>query len=321
MDSKSDGPIDAVITWVNGNRPEHRQARRTYMAQALNPLNENATNPHRWESAGEILYCLQSIARYAPWVRTIWIVVDEAAPDLSSLGAEIRDKVKIAYHFDIFGEFSKVLPTFNSLSIESMIWRIDGLSDRFLYFNDDVFLASDLEQTDVFHGAASVLRGRWVDYSALLQGPDQSADPALFNHFMQVNAARLAGFDADRLFNSAHVVHPMRRAVMAQLFDQHAEAFLDNIRYRFRDLAQFLPQGLYNHTCIAAGNAVIQTQKDHLHVKSGQGIGRDPDETWSLLQTVAAPGIKFLCVNDLPQLEALIPNVRDWLRSVVGHPA
>jgi len=291
------------------------------MAQAPNPLNENATNHHRWESTGEILYCVQSIARFAPWVRTIWIVVDDVAPDLSSLGADIQGKIKIAYHADIFGAFSAVLPTFNSLCIESMIWRIEGLSDRFLYFNDDVFLAADLEPKDVFHGTAPVLRGAWVDYSALLQGPEQSADPALFNHFMQINAAGLAGFGADRLFNSAHVVHPMVRTVMAQLFDQHAEAFLGNIAYRFRDIAQFLPQGLHNHACIGAGNAVIQTQKDHLHVKSGQGIGLDPSETWSLLQTAAAPEIKFLCINDLPQLEALIPNVREWLWSVVGHPA
>ena len=247
--------------------------------------------------------------------------MDKAEPDLSSLGQDVRSKVKIACHADIFGEFSTVLPTFNSLSIESMIWRIEGLSDRFLYFNDDVFLAADLQPTDVFDGAAPVLRGRWVDYSALLHGPDRSSDPALFNHFMQINAARLAGFGAARLFNSAHVVHPMRRTVMAQLFDQHRQTFLDNIGFRFRDLSQFLPQGLHNHICIAAGDAVIQTQKDHLHLKSGQGVGRDPAETWALLRTVAAPEIKFLCVNDLPQLEALIPDARDWLRSVVGLPA
>lgn len=309
-----------MITWVDGTLPAHSAARARYMAQVRGPLNENATNPHRWESAGEIYYCLQSIGRYAPWVRTIWIVVDAVAPDLSALAPAIRDKVKIALHADIFGSLGAALPTFNSLSIESLLWRIDGLADRFLYFNDDVFLTAPLLPADVFRGDAPVLRGRWVDYSDLLTGPDQSQNPALFNHFMQIRAAQLAGFRADRLFASAHVVHPMRRSVMADLFDQHRQAFEDNIQYRFRDLAQFLPQGLHNHACIAADMAVIQTHKDHLHVKSGQGVGRDPAETWSILQTVAAPGIKFLCVNDLPQLEALIPDVRDWLGAVVGQP-
>lgn len=46
--------------------------------------------------------------------------------------------------------------------------------------------------------------------------------------------------------------------------------------------------------------------------------GRSPAETWSLLHSALTPDTKFLCVNDLPQLEAVIPEVRDWLRQAVG---
>jgi hypothetical protein len=135
---------------------------------------------------------------------------------------------------------------------------------------------------------------------------------------MQLNAAQMIGFEAGKLFASAHVVHPVLRSVMTGLFDQHHAAFLSNISHRFRDLSQFLPQGLHNHACIAAQKAAIQTSKDHIHIHSGQGIGLAPDETRAVLKRAADADIKFLCVNDLPQLEQVVPDARKWISEAIG---
>lgn len=314
----NDSPIDAVITWVDGNTASHRVKRNLYMEQSDRMLHENAINPHRWANNDEVLYCLQSIENFASWIRHIWIVVDDETPNLSSLSQRVRDKITFVFHHDIFGEYSAVLPTFNSLAIETFIWRIEGLSERFLYFNDDVFLTAPLDPNDVFDGFSPILRGQWVNFGDMLRDPRINQDPSKFNHFMQINAALIAGFDATRLFSSAHVVHPLCRAVLAELFKQHHDAFLENIKYRFRDLNQFLPQALHNHACIAANHAVIHTADDHVHIESGFGIGHPVAETWSLLQTVNGADIKILCVNDLPQLEKVIPDARDWLQRVIG---
>lgn len=315
---KSAEPIDAVITWVNGDSEDHRRRRKEHMAEARVPLHRNAINPHRWVCNDEIIFCLQSIWNYAPWTRKIWIVVDDEMPDLSTLSEGLRAKIEFAFHRDIFDGYSDALPTFNSLAIESMIWRIEGVSERFMYFNDDVFLTAPLAPTDVFQEMAPVLRGKWVDYSALLRSAEIRHDPAKFNHFMQMNAANLMGFDATNLFRAAHVVHPLRRSRMARLFDQHPEAFRNNIMHRFRDLTQFLPQGLHNHACILDEDAVLHEVNDHLHITSGQGTGGSARQTRALLQSVAGSGIKFLCVNDLPQLEEVIPEARDLLRRAIG---
>jgi hypothetical protein len=311
-------PIDAVITWVDGTAPEHLEARQAFMSAQSVQLHENARNPHRWVCNDEISYCLRSIATHAPWLRKIWIVAERGTPSLDGLPAAFRKKIALVSHREIFGEFQSVLPTFNSLAIESMLWRIEGLAERFLYFNDDVFLTSNLNPDDVFRGPMPVLRGKWVDYNDLVENSQARDDPAKFNHFMQINAARLCGFDASHLFSSAHVVHPLRRSVMHDLFDAHRAAFLANIAHRFRDLAQFLPQGLHNHACIAKGDAVIHAARDHCHIKSGQGLGRPVAETWSLLHRAAHPNVKFLCINDLPQLEQVIPDARVWLHRTIG---
>lgn len=288
------------------------------MAESGHALNENASNPHRWEQSDEIYFCLTSIHNHAPWVRRIWILVEEEGPDLSGLPQALREKIHIARHAEVFAGYTDVLPTFNSLAIESMMWRIDGLAERFLYFNDDVFLTSPVEPVDVFVGNRPVLRGEWVDYSALLDDEIARADPALFAQFMHINGAALCGYDAARLFACAHVVHPLRRSMMAALFEQHKAAFLANISHLFRDLSQFLPQGAHTHTSILSGDFVQGSTDDHQHITSGQGMGQPPAQTRDLLLPEGLDGVRFLCVNDLPQLEELVPDARELIAQAVG---
>lgn len=311
-------PIDAVITWVDGTSEFNTKRRNQYIDSYKHTLHENAINPHRWACNDEIRYCLQSIHNFAPWIRKIWIVLDGGQPNLFGVSSEVKNKISFVSHQEIFYDFEMMLPTFNSLAIESMLWRINGLSERFIYFNDDVFLTACLLPEDIFKDFIPVLRGKWVDCSEILFNSKLRKDPSKFNYYMQVNAATIAGFNANHLFSSAHVAHPLRRSVMARLFDENRESFAANIKHRFRDLSQFLPQGLHNHACIKAKEAIINKSTDYLHIKSGQGIGFPPSHTWSLLNRVDNSKIKFLCINDLPQLEAVVPETRNWLGKVIG---
>lgn len=73
-----------------------------------------------------------------PWVRYIWIVTNGQTPSWLNV---THPKIRMVHHKDIF-KWPEHLPTFNSLAIESHIHRIPGLSDHFIYFNDDMILAS-----------------------------------------------------------------------------------------------------------------------------------------------------------------------------------
>ena len=310
--------IDAVITWVDGADPLHRTTREAWMAKA-SPANENATNPHRWACSDELSYCVRSIGNHAPWIGRIWIVTDGQTPDLSAVPAWLRARIAIVDHRVVFAGHADALPTFNSLAIETLLWRIPGLSERFIYFNDDVFLTAPLAPGDVFAGFSPVLRGGWVDRRALLADPANRQDPARLHDFTQVNAAAIAGFGAELLFAGAHVVHPLRRSVFATLWNRHRAAFLANIGYRFRDIGQFLPQGLHNHACIAAGAAVLTSVDDHLHVRAGAVGDYGTADVRRYLRRAIEPGVKFLCVNDLPQVEAAIPDTREWIEAAIGR--
>lgn len=308
--------IDAVITWVDGLDPLHLAKRGHYQPQAKR--NANAINPHRWACNNELSYCLRSIANHAPWIGRIWIITDAQTPDLSQLPHELVARITIVDHLTLFAGHESALPTFNSLAIETLLWRIPGLAEHFVYFNDDVFLTGPLAPGDVFQGDAPVLRGGWVDQRAIAADPASRDDPTLLNALTQINAASLAGFRPDRLFRAAHVVHPLRRSVMAQLFDRHRAAFVTNIGHRFRCVSQFLPQGLHNHACIASGNAVLHADEDHLHLRTGAVLDYPLPHVRAYLARALQPQFKFLCINDLPQVEAAIPDTRDWIERAIA---
>ena len=311
-------PIDAVISWVDGLDPAHLQKRQIFMGSAPHLFHENATNPHRWACNGEIYLCLTSLEHNAPWLRKIWIIVDEQSPDLSRLSAALRAKVHLVDHSDIFANHGAALPTFNSLAIETFMWNIKDISDRFIYFNDDVFLTAPCQKSDFFSPSGPILRGAWADFGALQDDPIRMADPAKFNHYMQLNAADLCGVPAQRLFRAAHVAHPCLRRTMVHLHSRFESAFRDNARYQMRDIRQFSPQSLHNHACILQKTGTLHPVKDHYHIYSGQGVGAADGTIPALLQTIKdTPDLKMLCVNDLPQLEALYPDIRSWLAQAV----
>ena len=198
------------------------------------------------------------------------------------------------------------------------MWNIKDISDRFIYFNDDVFLTAPCQKSYFFSPSGPILRGAWADFGALQNDPIQMADPTKFNHYMQLNAADLCGVPAQRLFRAAHVVHPCLRRTMVHLHSRFEAAFRDNARCQMRDIRQFSPQSLHNHACLLQKIATLHPVKDHYHIYSGQGVGAADGTIPALLQTIKdTPDLKMLCVNDLPQLEALYPDIRSWLAQAV----
>lgn len=309
---------DIVITWVDGADPQLKAERDRYLNGAQEPLHGNGINPHRWLCSDELNYCLRSIANNAPDVRRIWIVTDGQIPILSGLPAALSAKISIVDHREIFAGYEAALPTFNSLSIETFLWRIPGLSEHFIYFNDDVFLTSRVKLADFFTETGPVMRGKWVDFSHLSESEDSRDEAALLNHYNQIAAADLAGFAADHMFASAHVVHPMQRSIMAELFADHHDQFVRNSSFRFRCTEQFLPQSLHNHHCIKNKLGRIHETRDHIHVDADETGGWTAHQINGFLDSPDRANIKFLCINDLPALERRFDDTHRWIETAIG---
>ncbi|XP_021495752.2 N-acetylglucosamine-1-phosphotransferase subunits alpha/beta isoform X1 [Meriones unguiculatus] len=100
----------------------------------------------RFEDNEELRYSLRSIERHAPWVRNIFIVTNGQIPSWLNLD---NPRVTIVTHQDVFRNVSH-LPTFSSPAIESHLHRIEGLSQKFIYLNDDVMFGKDVWPDDFY---------------------------------------------------------------------------------------------------------------------------------------------------------------------------
>ena len=136
-----DGNVDVVITWVDGEDEEWNRTRNKYKKDEQD--NRNV----RFKNVNELYFCLKGITTYLPWVRNIYLVT--ARPQKPTYLASDFPNVKVVYHDEIYTDKS-CLPTFNSLAIESQLHNIPGLSENFIYFNDDCLIGKPLSKSFFF---------------------------------------------------------------------------------------------------------------------------------------------------------------------------
>lgn len=269
------GAIDAVVTWVDGSNPQHIKKRREALLMSGHHPDRpsNGTEETRFSNLGEIYYCIASILKYAPFVRYIYVVADNQVPshiqDFVKCGLCEAGKIRIVDHRTIFEGYEEFLPTFNSLSIELMLWRIPGLSEAFLYFNDDVFLNAPVSPDDFMDAS-----GRMVVY-----GRPRSVWPRLLKYRLKKIKCFLKGrvppahfktaqMHAARLFNLAdyvevgHTPHLMRRSVFREFFERHPQAVRRQLKPKFRTLDQFLPAGLPVHAAFRESNVELRRRQE-----------------------------------------------------------
>ncbi len=135
-----DYPIDIVIPWVDGADPAWQKEHDKY---SPDKISDNSSA--RFRDWNLMKYWFRSVEQYAPWVRTIHFVTYGHLP--SWLNTE-NPKLHIVNHTDYIPE--QYLPTFSSHPIELNMHRISGLSEHFVYFNDDVYFSQPTCPEDFF---------------------------------------------------------------------------------------------------------------------------------------------------------------------------
>ncbi|MFZ2905560.1 MAG: Stealth CR1 domain-containing protein [Cyclobacteriaceae bacterium] len=129
--------VDLVYLWVDGNDPKWQEKKRAFTGMVSDTSEQN--NIGRYVSYDELKYSLRSAERYAPWIRKIFIVTDDQKPHWLDT---TNSKVQLVDHREIMP--AKILPCFNSSVIEYFLHKIPGLSEHFLFSNDDMFFNADL---------------------------------------------------------------------------------------------------------------------------------------------------------------------------------
>lgn len=154
----NEDPIDIVYGWLNGSDPVWNKAFQ-YLSKKHNIQMRKKNFDMRFIEGDELRYSLRSIEMFAiHFIRYIFIIVPNTYTQIPCWLNTFHPKLKIISQRDIFtqtipDEFqndTNSIFIFNSNSIDNSIPSIPGLSDKFIYMNDDFFYGRKVEKSDFF---------------------------------------------------------------------------------------------------------------------------------------------------------------------------
>ncbi|MER7444314.1 stealth family protein [Micromonospora avicenniae] len=245
-------PIDVVYTWVDGDDSDWRERKnRALREHGAAEMNEVAANDARYVSRDELRYSMRSLVAYAPWVRQVYLVTDDQVPPWLDV---THPMVRVVRHREIFADTGR-LPTFNSHAIESRLHRIPGLSEHFIYVNDDMFFGRPLVPTAFFH--ANGIAKFFPSPAQLDVGPatvhDAPVTAAGKNNRRHIEER----FGRTISQKMRHVPYPLRRSVLEDIERQLPDEVLATAEHQFRhpkDLS--IPSSLQHYWSYLSGTSV-----------------------------------------------------------------
>ncbi|MFT2751138.1 stealth family protein [Clavibacter sp. Sh2088] len=304
--------IDMVFSWVDGNDPEFQKRRAERMKDVV--VGEGDDSEARFRQIDELKYALRSVYLFAPWVRRIFIVTDSPRP------AWLADHPGVTFvRSEEFFTDPAALPTHNSQAVESQLQHIPGLSEHFLYSNDDMFFGRPV-QPGMFFSPGGITK--FIEASTRIGLGDNDSDRSGFENSARVNR-RLLMDRFGRLITRhlEHAATPLRKSVLLELEREFAEDFHRTQLSRFRSSTDIsVTNSLYHYYAQMTARAVQQESAKVTYVDTTSRAGLD-----------LLPGLlkrrsqDFFCLNDgsFPEVPAdeRQERVQDFLERYYGIPA
>ena len=314
-DMHNDTCVDIVYLWVNGNDPVWR-AKRHRAAQKLCTSSRSAMALYgnvegRFRDNDELRYSLRALEQFFPGHGHVYVVTDGQAP----AWLKPSKRLTLVDHRELIPAQS--LPTFDSGNIESYIHRIPGLSERYFYFNDDVFFGAPVKLSDWFWSGG--VYTAWSDDPAVTDEPLRPDATSLENACRLSNqwmSSQQLGEKSKNLYlhsasahapvrqptenyrhtfrTFAHAPRPMLRSYLFELEHTAADMFAQVRSTVFRTwLKPTIVSDFVLRWALAHGVAKIRDYS-HLYVSSG-----DAGKASQLEALVDSSGkLDFFCVND-----------------------
>jgi hypothetical protein len=135
--------VDIVFTYVNGYDPEFIKLKNSY----INDINKRYNPDIRSKGIDEIIFSVNSVIKFIPWIRKIFIVTNNQIPPIDKKLISSGKVIIIDQNNIIDPQY---LPTFNSDVIESYLHNIPDLSEIFLYNNDDMMHLNYIKRGDIY---------------------------------------------------------------------------------------------------------------------------------------------------------------------------
>ena len=311
-------PVDLVFTWVDGDDPAHQAKRRAWRGEGSAEAAPTIERERWYRGVGEITFAVRSVVKHMPWVRTVHVVTDAQTPPVDS-GLLASGRVRVVDHADIVPDAYR--PVFASTIIESCLHRIPGLSDVWLYDNDD-FLHFAPVPPSVFFAPASggVVALELKAYRAAVRDAIRRASDATPSFLPRANPYTTGISNAFRVLRARfgvgwrdvlvprHATQVYRRSTALRLEAELADVLHANRALRYRDHRQV------SYSTLAYSMERLWHPEDHLRTWSpfdpDPDLGvfdflhcRTPGACGRRWKGVAASRARLACLNNVPAFE------------------
>ena len=249
--------IDFVLTWVDGQDPRWQAEKQRYMSAETGAAQGSANGECRYRDFGLLRYWFRAVECFAPWVNRIFFVTCGQKPEWLN---EAHPKLRLVDHRDYIP--SEYLPTFNSNTIELNLFRLDELSERFVLFNDDMFLLRPLRPEFFFKKGYPVLPcslafptwlwyghvSRFIINNSGLLKCNMDIESQVWKHWRKFFNIRALGFmramknllsisiNRSVIFGTfGHLPLPHLKSTIAEIWERNPEIMDRAARHRFRN--------------------------------------------------------------------------------------
>lgn len=299
--------IDFVITWVDGKDSAWQEKRSNYLKGT--DIDNRDVRYRDWDN---LHYWFRGVEKYANWVNKIYFVTCGQIP--TWLNSK-HEKLTIITHDSFIDK--KYLPVFNSTAIEVNLHKIKGLSDKFVYFNDDTFITSSVRKTDFF------IHNKPVDIGIenvipLKLDKDLVVNNIMRNHVMIINRhfnkknfikrnwrkwfSIRNGKDVIRNillffwkdfcgFKTFHLPTPFLKSTFLEVELLEGEMLEKTSTHKFRS-GNDVSQWLFQNWQIASGNYELPRRK------YGQYFAAGADDVKRISNAIRKQKYRMVCIND-----------------------
>jgi hypothetical protein len=226
-----------------------------------------------------------------PWIRRVHVVSPSRAPNWLEIGHS-------RIHWLSDGEIlpAACLPTFNSHAIETSLHRIEGLSEHFVYFNDDYLVIDDLAPSDFVNENGTL--NAYLQKRHAVHGKAKQGDPDYLNAAR--NSARLLhqryGYYPTRLHS--HSPYALSVSLLRDLESEFPDDFEQTRRAQFRSVTDLNVAAFMVHHYGFIKRSVTYAQVEATSIASN-----DPQYPVKLGKLIVkrregADSARFLCLNE-----------------------
>ena len=283
--------IDLIIPMVFPADPEWQREYARYSGRDA----RSHVRYRSWDTEELLVRCC---LKYMPWLRRIHILLARES-QVQGWMERIADaqtatdgpRLSIVFHRDFMP--GKCLPCFSSPCFEMFLGDIPGLSEQFIYANDDMFPLSPLAPEDFFRGGLPCQHVREEPFPAI---PNMFQRKCMFQQNM-IGAPFGRSFSTTWL-RGGHSFAPLLKASCREVWRRHGrelERHLYPLQRTDRSCNHYI-FWLYQHF---AGLYVDHAPRRQLVL--------DSVPTDSLAAIIRDPGAGIVCINDNE-------SIRDWRR-------